>query len=184
MDIENNLRRIARGERGAFTELYRATQPGFIRYATGLLAGDREAAEDVVDEAFLAIWKQASSFTGQGSAQGWMRRIVRNKAVDWLRKQKEKSMPGGDEIDAHLNMPDMSPSPYTIAERNSEAAYLKAAMNKLSVDHREVIWLCYFENKSVAEIAEVAGCPQNTVKTRLFHARKIMQNMVMAHVSS
>jgi RNA polymerase sigma-70 factor, ECF subfamily len=180
MDIESKLRGIARGERGAFAELYRAMQPSYIRYATGLLAGDREAAEDVVDEAFIAIWEQAGCFAGSGSAQGWMRRIVRNKAVDWLRKQREQSLSGQDQMEAFNRIPDTAPSPYAVAESNSSAQQLRLALDSLSLDHREAIWLCYFEEKSVAEIAEIADCPVNTVKTRLFHARKIMRDRVPA----
>jgi RNA polymerase sigma-70 factor, ECF subfamily len=180
MDVESKLRGIARGERGAFSELYLGMQPTFIRYATGLLAGDREAAEDVVDEAFMAVWQQAGRFAGQGSAQGWMRRIVRNKAIDWLRKQREPMLSGSDQTDAFHCIPDSDPSPYDAAASNSEALHLKLALSKLSIEHREAIWLCYFEEKSVAEIAEIAGCPVNTVKTRLFHARQAMRKLVPA----
>jgi RNA polymerase sigma-70 factor, ECF subfamily len=178
MDIENALNQIGQGERGTFAALYRETQPCFIRYATGLLAGDREAAEDVVDEAFIAVWQQAGSYNGNGSAAGWIRRIVRNKAVDWLRKQREVCGLGGDEWDAFNQIPDTACSPHDLAEAASDASTLRVALAHLSFDHREVIWLCYFEDKSITEIAEIAGCPQNTVKTRLFHARKAMRPYV------
>jgi RNA polymerase sigma-70 factor, ECF subfamily len=180
MDIEAKLHDVALGARGAFADLYRELQPNFIRYATGLLAGDRHAAEDVVDDAFIAIWEQASRYAGHGSAAGWMRRIVRNKAVDWLRKQREPSLMGSDQMEAHSRVPDSAPTPFEVAETNADARRLRLALYGLSIDHREVIWLCYFEDKSVAEIAEIAGCPQNTVKTRLFHARQAMRKLVPA----
>jgi RNA polymerase sigma-70 factor, ECF subfamily len=177
MDIEMQIRGIAQGERGVFAELYRNQQPILIRYACGLLAGDREAAEDVVDEAFISVWQQAGRYTGQGSAIGWIRRIVRNKAVDWVRKQREVSMSGDAQIAVFNQIPDMAPSPHEVAERASDAGQLRSALSQLSVDHREAIWLCYFEDKSIAEIAEIADCPENTVKTRLFHARKAMRKV-------
>ena len=64
IDTEAYLRGIANGDRSAFSSLYRSWQPTLVRYATGLLSGDREAAEDVVDEALLAVWQQAGRFAG------------------------------------------------------------------------------------------------------------------------
>jgi RNA polymerase sigma-70 factor, ECF subfamily len=180
MDAESKIYAVSRGERDVFEELYRKMQPVFIRYATGLLAGDRDAAEDVVDEAFIAIWQNAGAYNGQGSAAGWMRRIVRNKAVDWVRKQRKISLPGEEQLAALNQIPDTSPSPYTTAESISQTDQMRAALNSLSMNHREVIWLCYFEEKSIAEIAKIAGCPQNTVKTRLYHARLAMRALVDA----
>jgi RNA polymerase sigma-70 factor, ECF subfamily len=172
--IELELKGIANGDRAAFVRLWRATQPEFIRYATGLLAGDRSAAEDAVDEAFIAIWQQSGRYNGRGNAMGWMRRIVRNKAIDWLRKQRDIPMSGDPQMDGQLDASAV-PTPFDIAERTSAAATLRAALVTLSVEQREAVWLCYFEEKSLQAIAEIAGCPENTVKTRLFHARKALR---------
>jgi RNA polymerase sigma-70 factor, ECF subfamily len=176
MDIETEIRRVARDDRAAFSRLYLETRPTLIRYATGLLAGDREGAEDAVDEAFIAIWQQAGRYEGKGEAIGWMRRIVRNKAIDWLRKQREVSASGGADLEHYSNEPSEEPSPFERAAHTSTASHLRDALSRLSVEHREAIWMCYFEEKSLREIAEIAGCPENTVKTRLFHARKILKS--------
>jgi RNA polymerase sigma-70 factor, ECF subfamily len=178
MDIDAGLRGIARGERGAFSDVYRYLQPQMVRYALGLVAGDRAAAEDVVNDAFVAIWQQAGSYSGLGSAAGWVRRIVRNKTIDWVRKQREVSL-SSDANDSLINqIPDTSPSAQDMAQTQNEAQHLRAALTHLSVEHREVIWLCYFEDRSLSEIADITYCPLNTVKTRLFHARKILRNYV------
>jgi RNA polymerase sigma-70 factor, ECF subfamily len=178
MDIDAGLRAIARGERGAFSDVYRHLQPPMLRYALGLVAGDRAAAEDVVNDAFVAIWQQAGTYSGLGSAMGWVRRIVRNKTIDWVRKQREVSL-SSDENDSLINqVPDPTSSPQDIAQSQDEAQHLRAALTYLSVEHREVIWLCYFEDRSLSEIADIARCPLNTVKTRLFHARKILRNYI------
>ena len=92
MTIDSELGQIAVGDRAAFARLYRATRAEFVRYATGLLAGDHAAAEDAVDDAFVAIWTQSGHFDGHGSANGWIRRIVRNKAIDLLRKRRDLPM--------------------------------------------------------------------------------------------
>jgi RNA polymerase sigma-70 factor (ECF subfamily) len=171
---EDDLRSIARGDRNAFTRLYRASRQDLVRYATGVLAGDRAGAEDAVDDAFVAIWTQAGQYDGSGSAHGWMRRIVRNKAIDWLRKQRETAMSGEPIMADHCNRVADEATPFDSVMQKSAAAALRRALGALSFEQREAVWLCYFEDKSIKEIAEISRCPENTVKTRLFHARLIL----------
>ena len=166
------LSAVASGDRNAFATLFRTCQPRMVGYATGLLAGDRAAAEDVVDNAMIAVWQQADRFAGSGSAEGWLRRIVRNKAIDWLRGNRLGKLNANAEDFPVADIPDLALNPELLASRNSDAAALHRALAQLSLVHREAIWLCYFEDKSLAEIAEICGCPENTVKTRLFHARR------------
>jgi RNA polymerase sigma-70 factor (ECF subfamily) len=172
MPIEQQLRDIAHGDKAAFAFVFRQFQPLFLRYATGLLAGDIEAAEDVVNDAFIAIWQQADRFANSGSAQGWMRRIVRNKAVDWIRKRRERPVDHLAEHGLSAQLADDGATPFDHAEQSLSAHKLRGALEALSFEHREAVWLCYFEELSIAEIAEISSCPQNTVKTRLFHARQ------------
>ena len=172
MRTEDALKRIAGGDRLAFTSLYSGLQPALLRYAAGLLARDAEAAADVVDEAFLDIWRHAGRYDGVGSADGWIYRIVRNKAVDWLRRRRERPFASEAEQSLVETMADDADTPQETAEKNSSAAELRRALERLSPDHRDVVWLCYFEDRSVSEIAAIVGCPENTVKTRLFHARR------------
>jgi RNA polymerase sigma-70 factor, ECF subfamily len=179
MQSELELARIASGDRAAFSRLYSTTRQNFVRYATALLAGDRDGAEDAVDEAFIVIWQQSARFSGNGSAMGWMRRIVRNKAVDWIRRTRIGHVSGkGDEFALNA-IADSAPNPEKLASDESDAAALRRALEVLSVEQREAVWLCYFEDKSLAEIAELCGCPENTVKTRLFHARRILRENAM-----
>jgi RNA polymerase sigma-70 factor, ECF subfamily len=182
MQIETELKKIAEGDRSAFARLWRTAQPECIRYATALLAGDRSAAEDAVDEAFIAIWQQSGRYDGRGNAMGWIRRIVRNKAIDWLRKQRDLPMSGASQIEDH--QPDASevPTPFEIAERTSAAATLRTALLTLSIEQREAVWLCYYEEKSLRDVAAIMGCPENTVKTRLFHARRTLRES--GHIDS
>jgi RNA polymerase sigma-70 factor, ECF subfamily len=176
MKIEFELDKIANGDRAAFSRLFCATQPELIRYATGLLAGDCSAAEDSVDEAFIAIWQQSGRFDGRGNAMGWIRRIVRNKAIDWLRKQRDIPMSGQPQMDECALYTSDVPTPFEMADRTSTACNLRMALGTLSIEQREAVWLCYYEEKSLREIADIVGCPENTVKTRLFHARKTMRD--------
>lgn len=179
MRCETQLRDIGRGDKQAFNALYSERNHGMVSYATGLLAGDSCAAEDVVNEAFFAIWAQASRFNASGSAEGWIRRIVRNKAIDWVRKQRETSMTSTLESQISNETADSSLDPFEVAAKSGAKVQLHRALVQLSVEHREAIWLCYFEELPLSEIAEIAGCPENTVKTRLFHARKILAHLIV-----
>jgi RNA polymerase sigma-70 factor, ECF subfamily len=176
MRCEAQLRDIARGDKAAFNALYRELNRSMNCYAAGLLAGDRSAAEDIVNEAFFAIWEQASSFNGSGSAEGWIRRIVRNKAVDWIRKQRD--LPMSDAVSDKLTADSVgnSETPFDSAAKTSTERRLREALAELSVDHRNVVWLCYYEERALSEIADIVQCPENTVKTRLYHARKILRD--------
>lgn len=178
MDIAQTLQAIGRGDEAAFTALYRDYQAKMERYATGLLAGDGGAAADVIDEAFMDIWRSAGNYDGSGAAEGWIRRIVRNKAVDWIRKQKEKVGIGAAEQAEYEQTVDDSDNPEAAYEKKSDGDELSAAMDRLSAEHREVLWLAYYEHKSVAEISELTDVPENTVKTRMFHARKQLKTII------
>jgi RNA polymerase sigma-70 factor, ECF subfamily len=178
MDIAALLGAIAGGSRAAFTQIYAELEPKMVRYAAGLLAGDTPAAADAVDEAFLAIWKSAASYSGTGSAEGWIRHIVRNKVIDALRKTRERPVANDEAARQFEAVADGADTPAEAAEKKSMADELKSALARLTPDHRDVVWLCYYEEKSLEEIAAIVGCPENTVKTRLFHARKQLKSIV------
>ena len=178
IQAEDALRRIGAGDRLAFANLYTELQPALQRYAASILAGDIDAAADVVDEAFLDIWRHAGRYEGSGNATGWIYRIVRNKAVDWLRSRRERPIAAADGDHGLENLVDDADTPEQALEKKSDALELRAALERLTPDHRDVVWLCYFESRSVSEIAVLVDCPENTVKTRLFHARKQLRSML------
>ena len=179
--IATELASIAKGDRAAFDRLYRAQRRPLLAYALGLLAGDRAAAEDVIDEAFIDIWQQAGRFAGNGAAQGWIRRIVRNKAVDWLRKNGSARFAEWSASDD--DRADESPDAEEQLVAADAGVWLRQALTKLSLEQREAVLLCYFEERSVAEIAGIQSCPQGTVKTRLFHARLNLRGAMLEAVA-
>jgi RNA polymerase sigma-70 factor, ECF subfamily len=103
-----------------------------------------------------------------------MRRIVRNKAIDWCRKQRE--VPMTNEVQVQYSEQTAEADLFETAAQSGAAQRLRDALTILSVEQREAIWLCYFEECSIMEIADIADCPPNTVKTRLFHARSMLRN--------
>lgn len=169
LDLPATIRAIGRDDHQAFTRLYRSQRASLVVLANGLLAGDHGAAEDVVDAAFMAVWQGAGRFGGttQGEARAWLRQILRHKAVDWLRANGRFDLGfDGDEGGA-----DPAPDPEHCALAGDAASGLAKAMSRLSLDQREAVMLCYFEDLPLSDIAAIAGCPEGTVKTRLYHAR-------------
>lgn len=175
MTTETLICAIAHGDKSSFEILYRNLRRPMLAYAVGILAGDKEAAEDVVDEAFMGIWKTAASFSGAGNADGWVRRIVRNKAVDWIRAQKKDRM--AETPDNHLSYADLSPNPEEAAIAADDRNWVRMGLSHLNISQREALILCYFEERPLSEVAEIMGCPESTVKTKLFYARQKLRNL-------
>lgn len=174
MTYNGLLRSVGKGERAAFTTLYSQIRPTMLAYAAGILGGDVAAAEDAVDEAFADIWRLAGKFNAVGNASAWIRRIVRNKAIDIVRKKSDREVSADDTV--IMAFEDHAPNPEQAAVSSNEAQWLRGSLAALSPEQREVIVLCYFEGLSVQEIAEQTGALQGTVKTRLFYARQKMHD--------
>ena len=172
------LRTATEGERRAFDALYADMRRPMLAYATALLAGDRSAAEDAVDEAFLAIWCGPRDLSHVDNGKAWVRRIVRNKAVDHIRRQR--SARHDPLARAHNAIPDAAAGPEDAALSADAARGLQRALSTLSVEQREVVTLCYFEDRALTDIAAMTGCPLGTVKTRLYHARQILRRALEA----
>ena len=180
MNSDQLISAIALGDQAAFKQLYREKYGAMVAFAGALLGGDRAGGEDAVDEAFLDIWRSAASFSGSGSADGWIRRIVRNKVVDQLRKRREVLSDDPWLVSGAADSCSPDASPFDAASAADEAQSLRLALGELSPDQREVVWLCYYEELPLRDIAVLVGCPENTVKTRLFHARQRMRSKLAA----
>jgi RNA polymerase sigma-70 factor (ECF subfamily) len=102
--------------------------------------------------------------------------MARNKAFSLLRQKK------ADELDekAWHKIKDEADSPETVLAKKSKADLLRACLMRLSSEHREVIDLVYYHGKTVEEVAAIVGVPENTVKTRLFYARKKLAELAKA----
>ena len=162
------LRSVARGDKVALKQLYGRYHPGLIRFVEGRLQDAVEAA-DVVQETFLSVWRQAEGFEGRSSVKTWIFSIARNKAIDRLR-QARKTEPLSDEFD----LADPSIDLVAVSEGASDARRLRACIAKLGPHHRRAIQLAFFDDLSYAEIAEIEQTPEGTVKTRIFHAKRLL----------
>ena len=162
-----------------FEELYRTKRTAMIGYATAILGGDSASAEDVVDEAFADIWKKRQSLETIEHVTVWLRQIVRNKAIDLLRKTGRVELHGDGEIFDQQISPARSPEDSALL--SSERRWLERALESLNGYQREAIVLCYFEGCSLQEIALQTGASLGTVKTRLYYARRRLA-VVLQHM--
>ena len=174
--------RACRGERIAFTQLVSKYYERSVRVAYGMLRS-REDAEDVVQEAFCRAHRKLSTFEGQASFYTWFYRIVVNLCIDETRKRKRSRLIDlGDDVQAgplstddalYLNLDESDPT--QSVERAQLRNVLMKAVQELPEIHRSVVVLREVEGLSYEEIADTLKIKKGTVMSRLFHARKALQ---------
>ena len=169
------LARVAKGDNLALKTFYGRHHVKVFRFALRILKSEA-AAEDVVSEVFLDVWRQAASFEGRAEVSTFLLAVARNKAYSQLRKRRDDQL---DEEQAG-EIEDLSDTPETTLQKKSKGEVLRACLQKLSAEHREVMDLVYYHDKSVEEVAAIVGVPEGTVKTRMFHARKRLANLARA----
>jgi RNA polymerase sigma-70 factor (ECF subfamily) len=131
------------------------------------MCGRRQMAEEVVQEAFLSVWRNGSSYDRmRGSVRTWILGVVRNRAIDAFRRDAVRvSRDVSDEgIADRIPSPDLTD---VTVERRDEARTISVALKELPTDQREVIELAYYGGFSHSEIAEVLSLPPGTVKGRM-----------------
>ncbi len=159
--------RIAGGDRLAMQVLFARHHVRVYRFVLRFV-GNEATAEDLISEVFLDVWRQAGKFEGRSAVSTWMLSIARFKALSVLRKKPEQEL---DEETAEAIV-DTADDPQVALEKKDKGALLRDCMNALSAEHREIVDLVYYHEKSVEEVAAIVGIPEATVKTRMFYARK------------
>jgi RNA polymerase sigma-70 factor (ECF subfamily) len=173
-DIEL-LKRVRAGDSLALKALYARNRVAIYHFALRLTRSEA-AAEDVVSEVFIDVWRNAAAFAGRSDAQTFLLAMARNKAYSHLRKRRE------DELDeeAVAQIEDEADTPEVSLQKRDKADVLRACLMELSCAHREVIDLVYYHDKSIDEVAEILAVPEGTVKTRMFYARKRLCELARA----
>jgi RNA polymerase sigma-70 factor, ECF subfamily len=169
------IRRIASGDQLAMRTLFARHQVPLYRFALRIVR-DATLAEDVLSETFLAVWRQAAQFEARSSVATWLVSIARFKAITALRRRSERRL---DDALAE-RIVDPADNPEAALQKKDRAERLRAGLAALSAQHAEVIDLVYYHGKSVSEVAEIAGIPESTAKTRMFYARKHLAQLVQA----
>lgn len=167
--------RIASGERLAMQVLFARHHVRVYRFVLRLVR-DESVAEDLISEVFLDVWRQAGRFEGRSAVSTWLLAIARFKALSALRRRPDEEL---DEETAQA-IEDSSDTPEAALEKKDKSAAIRKCLEKLSAEHREIIDLVYYHEKSVEEVAEIVGIPENTVKTRMFYARKRLAEILKA----
>jgi RNA polymerase sigma-70 factor, ECF subfamily len=171
------VRSVARRDREAFETLYNRYAPRLGRYAMRLLK-QREAVDEVIDDVMLVLWQNAARFDPEVSRPStWLFGITHHKALKRLARSHSSGEllaldPDADAAAEGQPNAGAGLDPEQAAMGRQLGTALVDALSLLSTDHRAVIELAFCENYSYQEIAAVTGCPVNTVKTRMFHARK------------
>lgn len=168
------ITRIASGDRRAFELLFTKYGERVFRYAHRLIS-DVTKAEEVTNDVMLEVWKTAARFEGRSKVSTWILGITRHLALNAVRR---KSLDTVDVDDA----PELSDEGQIDAaiehDREVLGAGIRAALGQLSPDHRDVVELTFFHGCSYQEIAAIVGCPEGTVKTRMYHAKKQLQQLL------
>ncbi|RFU45097.1 RNA polymerase sigma factor [Paraburkholderia sp. DHOC27] len=158
------LGRVAQRDSTAFRELYRLTSSALFGLAVRITR-KREWAEDVLQDSYIKIWRFAPSYDpARASAMTWMLSIVKNQALDLLRRSRQT-----DELPEAFDggrVPDEL-EPEAMLQRNRDGRRVSAALQKLDALQRQAIALAYFQGQTHAEIADTLHVPTGTVKSRI-----------------
>jgi RNA polymerase sigma-70 factor (ECF subfamily) len=167
--------RIASGDRLAMQVLFARHHVRVFRFVLRLVR-DESVAEDLISEVFFDVWRQAGRFEGRSAVPTWLLAIARFKALTALRRKPDEAL---DEEAAEA-IEDQSDDPEVVLAKKDKSAVIRKCLMGLSAEHREIIDLVYYHEKSVEEVAQIVGIPENTVKTRMFYARKRLAELLKA----
>ncbi len=165
--------RIAGGDRLAMQVLFARHHVRVYRFVLRLVRNEA-TAEDLISEVFLDVWRQAAKFEGRSAVSTWILSMARFKTLSSLRRRSEAEL---DEETAGT-IEDQEDDPETALAKKDKAAVLRQCLEKLSAEHRVIVDLVYYHEKSVAEVASIVGIPEATVKTRMFYARKKLSELL------
>ena len=169
------IRSIAAGDKHAMQILFARHNVRIFRFLLRFVR-DRSAAEDLVSEVFLDVWRQAGRFQGRSQVTTWLLAIARNKALSAPQRRSNEEL---DE-DAAAAIEDLGSNAEVTLQNRQKTEILRRSLTQLSPAHREVIDLVYYHEKSIDEVAEITGVRQSTVKTRMFYARKRLSELMAA----
>jgi RNA polymerase sigma-70 factor, ECF subfamily len=155
---------IARHDEASLAALY--DRYHLLAFSLALrVVHDRGRAEDVVQDAFLSVWRKAASYAeARGSVKTWLASIVRNRAIDLVRARRESD---GDDEAVLLALRDPQPPVIEQVTAALDRDTIRNAIEGLPLEQRQAIAMAYFEGLSHSEIAEATGTPLGTVKSRI-----------------
>jgi len=167
------INRIAAGDKVAMQALFARHRTSVYRWLLRFVSSEA-LAEDLLSNVFLDVWRQADRFEGRSSVSTWLMSIARYKALSVRRGRADEELT--EEIEATIA--DVADDPEVALQKKNRGEMLRRALTGLSTEHREIIDLAYYHDKSIAECSEILGIPAATVKTRMHYARKKLAELV------
>jgi RNA polymerase sigma-70 factor (ECF subfamily) len=168
------LQSIAAGDQRALKILFARHNVRVFRFLMKFVDGEA-TAEDLVSEVFIEVWRKAGQFEARSRVSTWLLAIARHKALSALRRRST------DELDdAVIFIEDPSDNPEVTLQKTERSEILRNSLKQLSPAHREIIDLVYYHERTIDDVAEILGVPANTVKTRMFYARKRIGELLAA----
>jgi RNA polymerase sigma-70 factor, ECF subfamily len=163
------LKEIGAGNQAAMAKLYRTFNRKIFAYVLNHLK-DTAQAEEIVVDTMHEVWRHPDRFRGEAKFSTWLIGIARYKLLSALRARD----PDYEELDEQ--MPSDDAQAFELLAQKQRREGVQHCMEKLSEEHRECLHLVFYQGLSLNEVAEIQTCPENTVKTRLFHARQKIKN--------
>lgn len=173
------VKRAKKGDKAAFGKLVNLYYEMVYVLTFGVLK-NREAAKDVTQDVFMKVFKDLHKFDGKSKFKTWLHRVSVNAAIDQYRKRKptqsiDMTDKSDDEDSAPVIIESNLPSPRDEASRGELKELMKEALEKLSEDHKAVLVLREWQGLSYEEIAETLEIEVGTVMSRLYYARKKLE---------
>jgi RNA polymerase sigma factor (sigma-70 family) len=159
------LHRVAQGDRHAFELFYRLYYRRLTRFLQQVMRR-QHLVEEVVDDTMLVVWRKADGFNHASRVSTWIFAIAYRKALKALKRAHRHGEIPWDGEEGYAEGPESE-----LIEREVQHR-LRRALAALSAEHRAVVELTYYHGYAYREIAQIVGCPVDTVKTRMFHARR------------
>jgi RNA polymerase sigma-70 factor, ECF subfamily len=172
---ETLIKQIADGNKLAMRALFARHQVRVYRFALRIVR-DTALADDVVSEVFIDAWQHAGRFEGRSTVSTWLLGITRHKALTAANRRPTESI----DSETAMNVVDPGNTPEAELGQKDTGAVIRRCLASLTPEHAEIIDLVYYQDKSIKEIVEILGIPDNTVKTRMFYARKRLAALVAA----
>jgi RNA polymerase sigma-70 factor, ECF subfamily len=172
---ETLIKQIADGNKLAMRALFARHQVRVYRFALRIVR-DTALADDVVSEVFIDAWQHAGRFEGRSTVSTWLLGITRHKALTAANRRQTESI----DSETAMNVVDPGNTPEAELGQKDTGAVIRRCVASLTAEHAEIIDLVYYQEKSIKEIVEILGIPENTVKTRMFYARKRLAALVAA----
>lgn len=177
-DDDNLVQRFRQGDEEAFSALFARYHRLVYHYARMTLR-DGAAAEDMLQETFVAAAHAAQRYEPRGHCRAWLLGICRHRCLDWLERRQRRDQLAAASGLILLDSPPAD-SPHQLLQRQEQLAITLAGLGQLPNTQREAVTLYALRELSYAEIAEVMDCPINTVKTLIRRGRLRLAELVTA----